>query len=129
MEPVRTGLRQIMSNLLRTRPAEEAVLMAWPLVCGKEVAARSLAVAFNDGKLAVEVPDATWRNQLQSFAPRYLSEYDSLLGPVVRCVEFKLKHSAISTQNSAPKRPVRSKEKPETQRKGMSRGNTRRNAG
>ena len=106
MEAVRTGLRQIVSDLLRTRPAEEAVLLAWPLVCGKEVAARSQAVAFSDAILAVEVPDATWRNQLQSFAPRYLSEYEGLLGPVVRKIEFKLKQSMVNNQRSA--KPVRS---------------------
>lgn len=119
MEPVRTGLRQLMGDLLRGRPAEEAVLMAWPLVCGKEVAARSRTLTFSEGKLLVEVPDATWRSQLQSFASRYLAEYQNLLGPVVRAVEFKLKqsavsdqrsakaeHSAVGTQHSAPKRPV-----------------------
>ena len=48
MESVRTGLRQIMSDLLRTRPAEEAVILAWPLVCGKEVAARTTAASFSE---------------------------------------------------------------------------------
>jgi len=100
MESVRTGLRQLMSELLRARPAEEAVLLAWPLVCGREVAERAQAVGFQDGKLVVEVGDAAWRNQLQSFAPRYISGYEGLLGPLVRSVEFKLR-SAISTQQSA----------------------------
>ena len=101
MESVRTGLRQLMSELLRARPAEEAVLLAWPLVCGREVAARSHAVGFQDGKLVGEVGDAAWRNQLQSFAPRYVSGYEGLLGPLVRSVEFKLKQSALSNQHSA----------------------------
>ena len=105
MQPARTGLRQIMSDLLRTRAPEEAVMMAWPLVCGKEVAARSQAVAFTHGKLEVEVADATWRTQLQSFAPRYLSEYEALLGPLVQSVEFKVKQSGISTQPSGSKKP------------------------
>lgn len=100
MEPVRTGLRQLMSELLRVRPAEEAVLLAWPVVCGKEVAARSQAIRFSDGKLLVEVADASWRNQLQSFAPRYISGYDGLLGPLVRSVEFKLKQSAVGSPRS-----------------------------
>ena len=141
MELARTGLRQIMSDLLRARPAEEAVLLAWPLVCGKEVAARSRAIAFADGMLAVEVPDATWRNQLQSFAPRYLSEFEGLLGPVVRRVEFRLKQSAVSTQHStqlkqsaistqhlAPKRPIGTTKTSETQRKEGTRGKTKRTA-
>jgi hypothetical protein len=101
MESVRTGLRQIMQDLLRTRPAEEAVILAWPLVCGKEVAARSRAVSFHEGSLIVEVTDIAWRNQLQSFAPRYISGYEGLLGQVVRSVQFKIQHSAISNQRSA----------------------------
>ncbi|HEX4602432.1 MAG TPA: DUF721 domain-containing protein [Candidatus Angelobacter sp.] len=90
MEPVRTGLRQIMQDLLRTRPAEEAVILAWPLVCGKEVASRTRAASFTDGKLMVEVQDAAWRNQLQSFVPRYISGYEALLGQVVQSMQFKV---------------------------------------
>src|ERR1700681_672267 len=101
MEPVRTGLRQIMQDLLRTRPAEEAVILAWPLVCGKEVATRTRAASFADGALTVEVSDVTWRNQLQSFAPRYLSGYEGLLGQVVKSLQFRVKHTAIGTQQSA----------------------------
>jgi len=100
MESVRTGLRQIMQDLLRTRPAEEAVILGWPLVCGKEVAARTTAVSFSDGTLIVDVSDVSWRNQLQSFVPRYLSGYEGLLGQVVKSVQFKVKHSALSNQQS-----------------------------
>jgi predicted nucleic acid-binding Zn ribbon protein len=101
MESVRTGLRQIMQDLLRARPAEEAVVLAWPLVCGKEVAARTRAVSFNEGSLIVEVPDTAWRNQLQSFTPRYISGYEGLLGQVVQSVKFTVQQSAVSNQHSA----------------------------
>src|SRR5947199_10701623 len=101
MESVRTGLRQIMQDLLRARPPEEAVLLAWPLVCGKEVATRTMAASFSDGTLTVEVSNVSWRSQLQSFAPRYLSGYEGLLGPVVKSVQFRMKRSATSNQQSA----------------------------
>ena len=101
MESVRTGLRQIMNDLLRTRPAEEAVSLAWPLVCGKEVAARTRPLSFSEGKLIVAVPDATWRNQLQSFAPRYINGFEGLLGQVVKEIQFEVKQSAFSHQPSA----------------------------
>jgi predicted nucleic acid-binding Zn ribbon protein len=101
MEPVRTGLRQIMQDLLRTRPAEEAVLLAWPLVCGKEVASRTKASSFSDGTLVVEVQDTTWRNQLQSFTGRYINGYEGLLGKVVQSVQFRVQPSAGSNQQSA----------------------------
>ena len=103
MEPVRTGLRQIMQDLLRTRPVEEAVTLAWPIVCGKEVAARTRAISFSDGKLIVEVPDANWRNQLQSFVSRYINGYEALLGQVVQNVQFKVQPSAPNPEGS----PVR----------------------
>ncbi len=93
MEAVRTGLRNIMRELLRARPAEEAVLLAWPLVCGKEVAARTAATAFSAGVLTVDVPDQTWRGQLASFVPRYVSEYEKLLGSVVKEISLRLKKS------------------------------------
>jgi hypothetical protein len=130
MEPVRSGLRQIMADFLRKQPPHEAVLLAWPLVCGKEVAGRSSVLSFSEGKLLVEVPDATWRNQLQSFAGRYLSEYQHLLGPVVLRLEFKLKqaqHSAISTQHSAPKRPVAATKSAEGEKKRANRKGAKRN--
>ena len=91
MEPVRTGLRQIMSDLLRARPAEEAVLLAWPLICGKEVAARTRALRFEGEKLTVEVPDNEWRSQLQSFNSRYITEYTNLFGELVKSVRFEVK--------------------------------------
>ena len=101
MQSVRTGLRNILSELLRSCPREEAVILAWPLVCGREVAARSQAVSFSEGNLTVEVADQVWRNQLQSFAGRYVNGYQDLLGPLVQRVEFKVRQSSISHQHSA----------------------------
>jgi predicted nucleic acid-binding Zn ribbon protein len=93
VEPVRTGLRNIMSELLRARPAEEAVVMAWPLVCGKDVAAKTHAASFCDGVLIVDVPDTIWRAQLTAFTPRYVSGFNELLGPLVSEVKFKVSRS------------------------------------
>jgi hypothetical protein len=94
MESVRTGLRHIMQDLLRAQPAGEAVILAWPLVCGKEVAARTRAISFSDGNLIVEVPDSAWRNQLKSFASRYIGSYESLLGSVVKDMQFTIRRSS-----------------------------------
>jgi hypothetical protein len=104
MESVRTGLRQIMQDLLRTRPVDEAVILAWPLVCGKEVAARTQAVTFTEGILTVEVSDVSWRNQLQSFATRYLAGYESYLGPVVTGVRFRVKPVEGAERQSGPEK-------------------------
>ena len=90
MEPASTGLRKIVGSMLRQCPPEEAAILAWPVVCGKEVAARTHAVAFSEGSLLIEVPDATWRAQLAAFIPRYVSGFAELIGPVVQEVKFRV---------------------------------------
>lgn len=93
MEPVRSGLRHIMSDFLKTQPQEEAAVLAWPVVCGSEVASRTRAVSFSDGRLTIEVPDANWRNQLAAFTARYISSLDELLPAVVKEVRFEVAKS------------------------------------
>jgi hypothetical protein len=85
-----------MADLLRAQPAEEAAVLAWPLVCGREVAARTRAVAFAEGKLTVEVADPAWRRQLASFDSRYLAGFADLLGPMVREIRFVKRQLANS---------------------------------
>lgn len=100
MEPIRTGLRRVMHDVLAAQPPEEAVALAWPLVCGKEVASRTRVVEMVEGRVTIEVPDAAWRSQLAAFTPRYVSGFAEVLGPLVREVKF-VKHSALSSQQSA----------------------------
>src|SRR5579864_743440 len=97
MEPIRTGLRRVMHDLLATQPHEEAVVMAWPLVCGKEVAARTRVIGLAEGSLTIEVPDAAWRTQLAAFTSRYLSSYAELIGPGVG--EGKFVKQAVVSQS------------------------------
>lgn len=80
-----------MSDFLKTQPQEEAALLAWPVVCGAEVAARTKALSFAEGRLTIEVPDANWRAQLSAFTPRYLSVFRDLVGELVKELRFQVK--------------------------------------
>lgn len=106
MQSIRTPLRQMARNFLSTMPPEEAVLLAWPLVCGKEVAGRTRAVSFADGIFTAEVADPGWRTQLLSFVSRYIAGFNEVLGPVVQEVRF-FAPSSVSAQSvkMAVKRP------------------------
>ncbi|HEY6253937.1 MAG TPA: DUF721 domain-containing protein [Candidatus Angelobacter sp.] len=106
MEPIRTGLRHIMSDFLKTQPQDEAALLAWPIVCGAEVASRAKAVSFAGGRLTVEVPDATWRSQLAAFTPRYLSGLNELLGTVVQELLFRVSNVVRSSDPVSNDRQV-----------------------
>lgn len=88
MQPAREGLLKIVADALRRAPAEQAPLLAWPLVCGVKVAERTEATGFQDGVLNINVPDETWRAQLQSMAPQYLAGLERMIGKQVSRVEF-----------------------------------------
>jgi hypothetical protein len=91
MEQAGAGLEKIIVGSLRRAPQDEAPLLAWPLVCGSAVAERTQAVAFADAVLRVEVPDAGWKREMQSLAPRYLATLNRYAGQKVERIEFVIR--------------------------------------
>lgn len=73
MQQAGSGLQKIVAQALRLTSAEESAMLAWPLACGARVAEKTRAVALEHNILHIEVPDRGWREQLKSFAPRYLA--------------------------------------------------------
>ena len=88
MEPARTGYHKIVADILRRAPAEDAARIAWQLVCGSKVSARTVVLVFENGVLRVRVPDATWRTQLAAFVPQYLAALNSMLSAKVEHIEL-----------------------------------------
>lgn len=88
MEQAGAGLEKIVIGSLRHVPAAEAPLLAWPLVCGSAVAGRTRALEFAGKVLRVEVPDAGWKREMQSLAPRYLATLNRYAGQKVERIEF-----------------------------------------
>lgn len=80
-----------MLGSLRRVPPGDAPLLAWPLVCGSVVAGRTQAVEFSDSVLRVEVPDAGWKREMQSLAPRYLATLNRYAGQKVERIEFVIR--------------------------------------
>ena len=93
MEPASAGLEKIVISSLRRAPQGEAPLLAWPLVCGSAVAERTRALQFADAVLRVQVPDAGWKRELQSLAPRYVAVLNRYAGQKVERIEFVIGQS------------------------------------
>ncbi len=91
MEQAGAGLEKIVVSSLRRAPQAEAPLLAWPLVCGSVVAERTRAIEFAAAVLRVEVPDAGWRREMQSLAPRYLATLNRYAGQKVERIEFVIR--------------------------------------
>ena len=88
MEPAGSGLEKIIAQSLRQAPADQAPVMAWPVVCGSAVAERTRALNFADGVLRVEVADAGWKSELQALAPRYVGTINRYTPESVQRIEF-----------------------------------------
>jgi len=86
VEQIAPALEKLVARNVR-RSTNSAVL-AWPLACGSAVAERTRAVSFAYGVLRIEVPDAGWRAELQSLAPRYLAALNRYAGESVQRIEF-----------------------------------------
>jgi hypothetical protein len=91
MEQAGTGLDKIVMSSLRRVPPREAPLLAWPLVCGSVVSERAQALDFIGTVLRVEVPDAGWKREMQSLAPRYLAAMNRYTGQKVERIEFVIR--------------------------------------
>jgi len=91
LEPAGTGLEKIVLGSLRRVPPDQAPLLAWPLVCGSVVADRTRALDFSGAVLRVEVPDAGWKREMQSLAPRYLAMLNRYAGKKVERIDFVIR--------------------------------------
>src|SRR5271165_5883219 len=93
LEQAGTGLEKIVLDSLRRLPQGEAPLLAWPLVCGSVVGERTQALEFSNSVLRVEVPDAGWKREMQSLAPRYLATLNRYAGQKVAAIEFVIRQA------------------------------------
>jgi hypothetical protein len=91
LQQASSGLEKIVLGSLRRVPPAEAPLLAWPLVCGSVVAERTQALEFSNSVLRVEVPDAGWKREMQSLAPRYLATLNRYAGQKVERIEFVIR--------------------------------------
>ncbi|PYY22813.1 MAG: hypothetical protein DMG62_11630 [Acidobacteria bacterium] len=90
MQSARQDLQSLARHLFKDASPEEAVVLAWPLVCGSAVAQRARAVAFENETLRVTVPDKGWQLQLEAFTAQYLHRLTSLVGMPVKRVTYEI---------------------------------------
>jgi Dna[CI] antecedent DciA-like protein len=90
MQSARQDLQTLAAHVLKNTDPAEAVVLAWPLVCGAAVAERVRAVAFENETLRVAVPDKGWQSQLEDFTPQYLHRLSNLSGVSVKRILYEL---------------------------------------
>ncbi len=90
LEPIRNPLDSLLEKLgVRATLRGWDALRLWPEVVGRSAAARSRAVAFEEGRLIVEVDGAAWSAQLSYLRREICARLNSRLGAnVVRDIQF-----------------------------------------
>ncbi|HWY71059.1 MAG TPA: DciA family protein [Terriglobales bacterium] len=94
MQSARQDLQALTARVLRNTDPAEAVVLAWPLVCGTAVAERVRAVAFENETLRVAVPDKGWQSQLEAFSAQYLHRLSNLSGVTVKRISYEIGSAA-----------------------------------
>lgn len=90
MESARRDLGKLAAHVLSGTDPEEAVVLAWPLVCGSAVAQRTKATSFQDGTLSVLVPDNGWKSQLEDFSKQYVDGLSRLTRTQVLRIRYEV---------------------------------------
>jgi Dna[CI] antecedent, DciA len=90
MQSARQDLHAIAVRVLKDTDPADAVVLAWPLVCGAAVAERVRAFAFENETLRVAVPDKGWQSQLEAFNPQYLHRLSKLAGVAVKRISYEI---------------------------------------
>lgn len=101
--PPMESIRTVLELLLRTLPPEsreEAVLLAWPIVAGPAILARTRAERLEGDILHIQVDDPTWQTQLNAVGNDLIQALNQLLG------ERRIRALSLHGPTLAPSSPA-----------------------
>ena len=92
MEQVFATLKEVLHGLDVAPTAQAAlVLAAWPEAAGEMLHDRTRAVEYANGRLVIEVQDATWKRNLEYLAPQILAKLNRKIEPSgVDLIDFRV---------------------------------------
>ena len=91
MEGIRDLLKRSLGQSLNSLSDEDKLAAAWPVACGKTMAARGTVVGYDDGVLRVRVENRAWLQQLMSMRGLLAGEIARIAGVTVSEIHFEMK--------------------------------------
>ena len=91
MESMRDMLKKNLARSLATLTVADRLAAAWPIACGKAMAARGEIVGFENGVVEVQVQDAAWLDQMRSMGPILQSDLGKIAGVKIAGIHFQEK--------------------------------------
>ncbi len=93
MEKMRDVLKRNLGRSLEALPELDRLAAAWPVACGKAMAARGEVVGFDDATVRVEVQDAMWLAQMLSMRGVLAQELGRIAGVRVSGIHFEVRNT------------------------------------
>ncbi len=91
MERIRDLLKRSLGQSLNSLSDQDRLAAAWPVACGKTMAARGTVVGYDDGVLRVRVENRAWLQQLASMRGQLAGEIARIAGVTVSAIHFEMK--------------------------------------
>ncbi len=89
MERMRDVLKQNLGRSLQNMSSLDRLEAAWPVACGKQLAARGRIMSYEDGVIQVEVSDPAWLSQMNSMRSVLERELARIAGVRVSAIHFE----------------------------------------
>jgi hypothetical protein len=91
MEDMRAVLRGSLGRSLGGLTESDRLAAAWPVACGRAMAAHGEVSGFFEGTVTVEVSDAAWLSQMMSMRSLLANELGRISRVKVTAIHFEMK--------------------------------------
>jgi hypothetical protein len=91
MEKMRALLQNSLGRSLRALPDEDRLSMAWMILCGRSLAARSSVAGYSDGIVKIEVFEGAWLEEVRNMRDQLQRELPRISGVPVTELHFIVK--------------------------------------
>jgi len=93
LEGMRDMLKGSLGRSLGALPEEDRLAAAWPVACGKAMAAHGTVAGYADGVVRVVVEDGAWLGQLMSMRGQLAGEMARIARVKVSEIHFEMKRN------------------------------------
>ncbi len=107
VERIGSLIAEVLPARVRRNMAGWQAVELWSQVAGPDVARRTAAVAFRDGRLTVEVVNSAWIQRLSSSSRRYLESLNQAIdGAQVTEIIYRVNPALVSRQETGSAEPT-----------------------
>ena len=100
MEGMRELLRNTLAKSLKASPVEDRLAAAWPLVCGRAMAAHGSVVGYEDGTVLIDVSDDVWLRQMICIRSQLATRMAQVADAKVSGIHFQVRHKSAVEKSS-----------------------------